>query len=63
MTITVALSTGFGSSEVISKVDMFLVFTEGNGGSGGKGGGVRNGWLTIAGLVPFVVSVGVSETK
>jgi hypothetical protein len=47
MTGTVVFSSGFGSSEVISKVEVFLVLTgvvgsstDGNGGSGGKGGGV-----------------------
>jgi hypothetical protein len=40
MTATVVFSSGFGISEVISKVNVFLVLTDGNGGSGGKGGGV-----------------------
>jgi hypothetical protein len=40
MTVAVVFSSGFGSSEVISKVDVFLVLIDGNGGRGGKGGGI-----------------------
>jgi hypothetical protein len=68
MSGTSVFSSGFGSSDVISKlreVPMFAGATgksgDGNGGSGGKGGGGGYGWFID--LVALTVSNDVAERK